>query len=631
MRRRTKLVLAITFMVAALVSAFSYIYISEILRQRVTSAHDTAAYLTSELAYVAANATPDLTSTRVDTSNPEAVRRAIAYYLGTDRDLNTMMESVVGNWPIIYDAAIVDANGKAILHTNPDLMGKPALDRPDFQKVVDARFREQLHLVYTPPTVYEVRMPLQLNDAPFGSIRVGVSTVFLRNELTSRLQHASIFSSLAILLSLILAAGMSRIALGPLEQISRSLDSVTAGDADAIVSEHETSHDEYGLVSLKIAHLGRQMRDAKEIFSALKDNVDQIMGNLQDGLMLFTRDSRVVLVSASVERFLGRPRRDLLGRTAKEIFSLDSPLGALVLEAFRLRQGVGQREIESPNAKRVQMSLDFIQEGGTQIGALLTLRDAESVRRIEDEIETSRRMSASGRLTRGVAHEVKNPINAIVLHLQLLQTKLQEIDPDTRRHMDIIGNEIHRLDRVVQILVDFTRPRDLHLEETDLRRLLEDVATLAAPDAAQHGVTIHSQMPAEPLAVKVDTDFMKQAILNVVLNGVQAMPNGGTLSISASREEDTVTTEICDQGGGIPPEIQDKIFELYFTTKKGGSGIGLAQTYQVMQWHYGAVDFESAEGHGATFRLRLPLAESRVPANGTNGEGVTPAVGSPHA
>jgi len=631
MRRRTKLVLAITLMVAALVSAFSYIYISQILRQRVTSAHDTASYLTSELVYVAANAAPDLTSTRGDTSNPEAVRRAITYYLGTDRDLNTMLESVVGNWPIIYDAAIVDASGKSILHTNPDLIGKAVPDRPDFQRVVDARFREQLRLVYTPPTVYEVRMPLELNGAPFGSIRVGISTIFLRNELTARLQHATIFSSLAILLSLVLAAGLSHSALGPLEQISRSLDSVTAGDANAIVSEHEASHDEYGLVSLKIAHLGRQMRDAKEIFSALKDNVDQIMANLQDGLMLFTRDSRVVLVSASVERFLGRPRRELLGRTVREIFSPQSPLGALVLEAFRLGQGMGQREIESANGKRVQVSLDFIQEGGTQIGALLTLRDTESVRRIEDEIEASRRMSASGRLTRGVAHEVKNPINAIVLHLQLLQSKLQQVDPDTRRHMDVIGNEIHRLDRVVQILVDFTRPRDLHLEEIDLRRMLEDVATLAAPDAAQHRVTISSQLGPEPLAVKVDTDFMKQAILNVVLNGVQAMPDGGTLSISARRDEDTVITEISDQGGGIPTDIQDKIFELYFTTKKGGSGIGLAQTYQVMQWHYGAVDFESAVGEGTTFRLRLPLVESQVSANGTNGEGVTPALGSSRA
>lgn len=612
MRRKSKIVFAITFMVTALVSAFSYIYISQLLRQRVTTADEAASYLTSNLAYLATNAAPDVSSTRVDTTQPEDVRRAIAYYLGTDRDLNNFLESVVGSWPIIYDAAIVDADGKAILHTNPDLIGKRVPDRPDFQVVKDANFRKQFRLVYNPPTVYDVHMPLQLGGAPFGTVRMGVSTVFLRNEITPRLQHAVIFSSIAILLSLVLAAGLSHIALGPLERLSRSLDSVTAGDADAIVAEHQHSHDEYGLVSLKIAHLGRKMRDAKEIFSALKDNVDQIMANLQDGLMLFTRDSDVVLVSASVERFLGRPRRELLGRAAKEIFSAESVLGGLVLEAFRQRRGIAPREMESPSGKRVQVSLDFIQERGTQIGALLIMRDAESVRRIEDEIEMSRRMSASGRLTRGVAHEVKNPINAIVLHLQLLQNKLQQIDPDTRRHMDIIGSEIHRLDRVVQILVDFTRPRDLRLEEIDLRRLLEDVAALAAPDAGQHKVTISHELPSESLLVKVDTDFIKQAILNVVLNGVQAMPQGGTLIVSARREEETVITEIRDQGAGIPHELQDKVFELYFTTKKGGSGIGLAQTYQILQWHYGSVDFESGDGQGTTFRLRLPLAESRL-------------------
>src|SRR6266700_6426246 len=161
-------------------------------------------------------------------------------------------------------------------------------------------FRQQLRLLYNSPTVYDVRVPLQLNGEPFGSIRVGVSTVFLKNELTPRLQHAVIFFAAAILFSLVLAAGLSHIALGPLERISRSLDSVTAGDAEP-VAEPEKSSDEYGLVTLKIAHLGRQMRDAKEIFSALKDNVDQIMANLQDGLMLFTGDARVVLVSASVD------------------------------------------------------------------------------------------------------------------------------------------------------------------------------------------------------------------------------------------------------------------------------------------------------------------------------------------
>jgi PAS domain S-box-containing protein len=610
MRRRTQIVLAITLMVAALVSGASYVYISQILQQRISTAHETALYLASQVAFLANNAAPDLSSTRVDTSNPEAVRRGIEYYMGTDRDLNTMLDSVVGSWPTVYDVAILDSDGKAILDTDPNLVGKKISDRPDFNIIEDAGFRRKLRLVYSPPTIYEVRMPLLLNGTVFGSIRVGVSTVFLRTELTPRLRHALVLSATAILCSLVLAALLSNIALGPLEHISRSLDNMTdssSGEAKAATD----NGDEYGLVSQKIANLGRQMRDTREIFSALKNNVDQIMSSLQDGLMLFTRDAKVVLVSAAVERFLGRSRGELLGRSVKEIFSGESVLGALMLDAFRLHHSVEQRELEMPNGRRVQVSLDFIQEKGTQIGALVTMRDSESARRIEDEIELSRRISASGRVTRGVAHEVKNPINAIVLHLQLLRNKMQQLDPDTSRHVDIIDSEIHRLDRVVQILVDFTRPRDLHLEDTDLRLVLDEVSLLAAPDAEQHGVNVVRHLPDQPIPVKVDIDFIKQAILNVVLNGVQAMANGGTLAIDAHRNDDTVVTEIRDQGAGIPPDVQEKIFELYFTTKKAGSGIGLAQTYQIMQWHYGSVDFESAEGKGTTFRLRLPLVEPR--------------------
>ena len=159
--------------------------------------------------------------------------------------------------------------------------------------------------------------------------------------------------------------------------------------------------------------------------------------------MLFTRDSRVVLVSAAIESFLGRARGELLGHTVKEIFSSESAFGAVMLDAFRLHHTVEQREVELPNRRRVYVSLDFIQEKGTQIGALLTMRDAESARKIEDEIELSRRISASGRVTRGVAHEVKNPINAIVLHLQLLRNKMRNADADTNRHVDIIDSEIH--------------------------------------------------------------------------------------------------------------------------------------------------------------------------------------------
>jgi signal transduction histidine kinase len=574
---------------------------------RIDNANDTASNLTHQLAYALTNAVPDFNSTSIDTSDPVAVRRALADYLQTDVVLANLLQSVSGDWKLVQDVTIVDINGKALLHTNASLVGKVIAPRPDFQKIVRARFLEQLRLVFSPATVYDVTYPLELNGEPFGSIRIGVQTAFLKKEVQTRLMRAGYISIALIVVSLFLAAGISNVALGPLKQLSLNLDSVSAGDADAL-SGDESNHDEYGLVSLKIANLGRQIRDSREIFSALKDNVDQLMSKLQDGLMLFARDSRVVLVSAPVEGFLGRPRGELLGHTVHEVFDRDSLLGAALLDAFERRRPLSQREFDAAGGKRVQVSLDFVQEKNSQIGALLIMRDPESVRRIGDEIEMSRRLSASGRLTRGVAHEVKNPINAIVLHLQLLRNKLAEQEPDTRRHMDIIDSEIRRLDRVVQTLVDFTRPRDLHLEEVDLRRLMEEVAQLAAPDAEQHGVTIERHMPEQPLPIKVDVDLVKQAFLNVVINGVQAMPQGGLLTISARRENNAVLAEVQDQGGGIPKEMHDKVFELYFTTKKDGSGIGLAQTYQVLQWHYGSVDFESVDGQGTVFRFHIPAS-----------------------
>jgi hypothetical protein len=234
MRRKIQIVLANTFLVAALVCSGSYVYVSQTLSQRVMNTHETANHLNSQLAYVAASEISDSTS-RLGASarDPVKVRDAIADHLAINLDLNTMLESVVSTWPMIYDAAIVDANGKAILHTNPDLIGKTVPDRPDFQIVQDAKFRRQLDLVYNPPTVYEVRLPLQLNGEPFGSVRLGLSTVFLKYEITPRLRQAATFSGISILLSLLLAAGLSYIALGP---------------------TRDTGGDEHGLVALNIAH-----------------------------------------------------------------------------------------------------------------------------------------------------------------------------------------------------------------------------------------------------------------------------------------------------------------------------------------------------------------------------------------
>jgi len=617
-RLKTKLVLAINGMVFLLVALFCYVYISHRLRQSTQEAATIAQFIANEVVESAHQATQDLRPLDVEIDDPQLIQAAIENRLQNDKGLSTLLETIVASpySPAVYDAGIVDVNGRAIVHTTPSAVGKVLDRRENYSDVLSANVFRQLKTIYGPPRVYDVTVPLQRGDRQkFGYVRVGISTVFLKTEVTPPLKNALEYSGIALLLSLAIAGGVSNIALRPLEAIARRLDQMTSEVPDTHPQADPGRIDEFGMVNTKIDRLGRQIRDVKEVFSTLKGNLDQIMGTLQDGLVLFTKDNRVVLVSASAERFIGLPREQVLGKTVEEIFTDANKFGRILLDAFALHQVIPQREIELENKRRVQIALDFIAERGERIGALLTMRDAESVRRIENEIELSRRLAAIGRLTQGVAHEVKNPINAIVVHLELLREKIREVDPTTSRHMDIIGNEIHRLDRVVQTLVDFNRPVELRLTSFDLRKLVEDVAMLAAPEAALQGVEVKTRIAPESLPIKADGDLVKQALLNVVLNGVQAMEHGGILTIAAHREDSTALIEVHDQGKGIAPDIQDKVFNLYFTTKKSGSGIGLAMSYRVLQMHSGALDFTTELGAGTTFRLLLPLAEAQSHEN----------------
>jgi signal transduction histidine kinase len=610
-RLKTKLVLAISAMVFALVLALSFIYMSQLLRQRINESYENADFISHQIYQAAKQALEiDLSNTRLDMDDPQRVHDAIADVLQSDAPVNTLLQSVVGYDPEVYDVSVIDLKGNALLHTDAAALDKPVPNRPSLDQLKSGGFVEQIKSVYGEPAVYDIRLPIQREGTPFGEIRVGISTLFLKNEMRTQLDRALLSSAILVFFSFVLAAALSNLALRPLEAIGRRLDVMTAEVPSDEPALTEQNFDEYGLVNTKIDRLGRQIRDVKEVFSALKENLDQIMGTLQDGLMLFTNQGKVVLVSASVERFIGRPRGEILGCNVEQIFDDTTRLGQIVLDAFALHQGFPARTLELDQNRKIQISIDFISESGRAIGTLLTIRDAESVRRIENEIELSRRLAAIGRLTSGVAHEVKNPINAIVIHLEILRERMLQMDPETKRHMDVISSEFQRLDRVVKTLVDFSRPMELRLEETDLRRITDDVVAVLGPEAQQHGVTVLNERSPKPLPARVDEDLVKQALLNVVLNGVQAMQNGGTLTVRSFTQGENGTIEVIDQGTGIPPDVRDKIFNLYFTTKTTGSGIGLAMTYRVLQLHNGALEFESEVGKGTTFRLVLPLMES---------------------
>jgi signal transduction histidine kinase len=610
MRLKTKLVLAITSLVFLITGLLSVVYVSELLKAAVHQSYDTNRTVANQVRFAVQQALETgLQNRLVDPNNPGELRSLAAEAVRGNDALQSLMVSVNRYSLSVFDINIADNQSRAILSTNPDNEDKPIPIRSDYGQLLKANPIQLIREVYGKPKVYDVVVPLERNGAPFITVHVGVRTTLLRAVYEPWLATTFTLMGFALGTALLVAFLLSNLALRPLEQISQQLDYWTAhGEQSA--EEAAPQQDTAQRVSTKIEQIGQRMRNVEEVFSALKENLDQILGNLQDGILLFTGDGRAVLVSEAARRFLHMDRDRLHGLQVKEIFDRSTVLGRTLREAFDAGVVLVQEEILTESGRRIQASLDFIHDDRTRqgLGALVTLHDLESVEEIESELELSRRMAAIGRLTSGVGHEVKNPINAIVVHLELLKNKLGNGNAAAGRHLEVIESEIHRLDRVVQTLVDFSRPVELQLREQDLRNVIGDILALADEELSTRNVTLEAHLPSNPLIANIDADLLKQAALNVIQNGAQAMPDGGRLEVVLEEDHKSAVLRIRDEGTGIPDDIREKIFDLYFTTKSGGSGIGLAMTYRILQLHHGSVEVESKLGRGTEFQLRIPLA-----------------------
>lgn len=633
---KMKLVLAITALVFLIAGVVSLVYVHQLVKAAVLETYDTNLMVADQVRFALQNTlVAGLKDRTVDPNNPWELRALVAQTVQSDPTLKLALESVNRYSPTVYDVNIADSQGAILLSTNSGNDGKPLPSRPNYDQLRKAGPLPMMMQVFGQPRVLNVVAPLENNGKPFLTVNVGVHTRLLRAVYEPLLKKAFWLMGFALVAALLAAFLLSNLALRPMTEISRQLDRLTAQGGTPAEDEKTKKQDVAARVSTKIEKIGERMRNVEEVYSALRENLDQILGNLQDGLLLFTEDKRAVLVSEAARRFLQIDRENMLGQHANEIFNRTTVLGRSLGEALDAGASIVNEEILTENGRRIQASVDFIHDSETQrgLGALVTLHDLESAAEIESELELSRRLSAIGRLTSGVGHEVKNPINAIVVHLELLKSKLGDSDNAAAKHVDVIDTEIRRLDRVVQTLVDFSRPVELQLREQDLRPIINDVLALAADELTMRRVKLISNIPAEPLIANVDADLLKQAALNVIQNGAQAMPQGGRLEVGLeeSRSDSdlqsqmvrprrmtdagsghsagaTAVLRIADEGVGIPDDIREKIFDLYFTTKIGGSGIGLAMTYRILQLHQGSIEVQSRQGRGTEFRLRIPLA-----------------------
>jgi len=618
LRLRTKLTLVMTALVLLVVAVLSVVFLAQLLERELQHANQRAHEIGQELFLQAQNALTQAADRglRPASNSPEDVHDYVRHALEINDGIAAQIDSSI-SLPSMYEISITDKNGMVLVSSDKNLPGRFSPRRTPLSQLIDRGFWHQVRVLRGNSRLYEVEYPFDLHREPFGEVRVIVQSGLILDAILPSLRTAGLIALLALVVSSLLAALVSNAALMPLRNIAQQLDRISAGQYDAPAPQMKGlaglagDSDEIGQVSRKITAVGQQLRGVHEIFSTLRENMNSVMAGLEDGLLLFTRESRAVMISPAAEKFLGADAGQFLGRRVTDIFPPGHPLReALHLENDELSEVAAETELKTTEGiKRVSVTVQAVQEDGQRMGALLTLRDLDSLESINTQLQVSERLAALGRVTAGVAHEVKNPLNSMRLWLENLKESLpEEPESGAQQAVQVLDKEIDRLDAVVKRFLDFSRPMDVRLEATQLADLLKEVLETARPQLQKSNVQVAQLLPIDVPQVYVDRDLLKQAVLNLVLNAVEAMPQGGQLRVVLSRRGEMAEISVGDTGKGIPPEHRQKIFQLFFTTRPGGSGIGLASTFRIVQLLNGSIDFTSEVGRGTTFRIELPLA-----------------------
>ena len=615
LRLRTKLTLVMTGLVLLVAAVLSGVFAAQLLDQLLQGTSKRADDLANQVFLQAKHALLEAAQRglRPASDSPQEIHDFVRHAFEISEGLRTQLRAAKEN-ALIYEVSITDLDGMVLVSTDENLPGQFLPRRTPLSQLVQRNFLHQVKVLAGPSRVFELDFPFSNANQPFGEVRVALDSRFLLREIAPTLRTSGTIVLGALVLSTLLAALVSGAALAPLRDIAAQLDRISTGQFDVPAPEVKGfagSADELGAVSRKITQVGQQLRGVHEIFSTMRENMNSVMAGLEDGLLLFTRDARAVMISPAAEKFLGEPAGHFLGRHLTEIFPPGHALReALRIEGDELSEVASETELETAEGrKRVSVSVQEIQEDGERMGALVTLRDLDSLESINTQLQVSERLAALGRITAGVAHEVKNPLNSMRLWLENLKESLpKEKDSAPQQAVQVLDKEIDRLDAVVKRFLDFTRPMDVRLEATQLSELLKEVLELARPQLQKSNIQLAQLLPIDVPPVYVDRALLKQAVLNLVLNAAEAMPNGGQLRLVLSRRGEMAEISVGDTGKGIPVENRQKIFQLFFTTRPGGSGIGLASTFRIVQLHNGSIDFTSEVGRGTTFRIELPLA-----------------------
>jgi len=530
--------------------------------------------------------------------------------LRDDPELRSFLDASVGYSPHLLYALVTDHTGTVLLHTERQKEGKPEPERPSLDGLLKVDTLSRFSALYTTGRTYETVLPMTLNDRLFGSIRLGVSTTLLRREVTSSLQQSLAVAAVALPLAWLAAMVLAQLTVRPIRAIVGQVDRIRRGEP-LEATPVALGGDEFQELSSQLTRLGRELQADRLSTLSEKAHLQGVVDQLEDGVIFLNPERHILFFNRAAETVVGLPLERTVGLPIHEVLDPAHPLLPFVDQVLVGSAGIRNATVVLPHDgrdKEFLVSAFHMEDAHRVMGVAVLLKDLESIKTVQSLVSYSAKLAALGRLTSGVAHEVKNPLNAMMIHVELLKERLEDSGVDVKKSLEVIGGEIRRLDRVVQGFLKFMRPQELTLKPVDLNAMLQSVCALLEAESLSHGVRFVLELDAALPAVSADEELLRQAFINIVQNAVQAMPSGGAVRIRTRPEEvDWVRVTVTDQGVGIAPENVDKIFKLYYTSKPGGSGIGLSVVYRIVQLHDGTVEAKSELGRGTAVIVRLPV------------------------
>jgi two-component system sensor histidine kinase PilS (NtrC family) len=381
------------------------------------------------------------------------------------------------------------------------------------------------------------------------------------------------------------------------------------------------------LASLLVAKLRQarvQLKDASGALEDLQILHENIIQSISSGLITTGLDGRITLANNAAQRLLDRTPDQLLGNPVTQLFLDALPNGESQTHA-EVRfdtKGTYRKTV------RVRVAALNVPERGA-LGYVYALDDLTEIRRLEREVRMQDRLAAVGRLAAAIAHEIRNPLTSIAGSVSML-SGIPEMSEEHRHLLDIVTRESQRLNGIITDFLAYSRGKKYHFDKADLVLLLEDTLTLMRHrmTAENSGITIESHFAVPEALVIADGDRLKQVFWNIAENAVRAMRDGGALRVGIERRDDDWQISFADTGTGMTPQQTEKIFEPFQSSFEGGTGLGLAVVYQIVQAHEGKVWARSKPGQGTTFILRLRRLDAERSTAGTQPVEALSAIGA---